>query len=164
MKRSVPRRSGMILVCVIVALVIAVALSGLMIQSSLRARRQMQTEWQLEQTRMLLDVGIRTAMSQPKRSKQVNVLDDALPRYSSGRISIELLDEPAIDNKVAYRVTAMIESRGQLPVVTRRSRTVLISAADDASTNAIQESEPAEAAPPTAVNRPTIQSIPTEGK
>lgn len=131
MKPSIRKRPAMVLVCVIVAMVIAVALSGTMIQSSLRARRQMQNEWQLEQTRLLLDLGIREVLSEPNVSQPELVMDDALPRYQSGRVTTEVVDEASQTNRIAYQVTATIRSRDQPPVVTRRSRKVFVSKPND---------------------------------
>ncbi|TWT95032.1 hypothetical protein [Neorhodopirellula pilleata] len=124
---------GMVLICVLVAMGVAITLTGLMIRSSLRARHQMRNEWQLEQTRWLLDRGIRSVLMESPESDRTIDLTEALPRYASGTLTIRRGSESSSesdsssDGSVTYRVTAVIESRDGVPVVTRRSRDVRVS-------------------------------------
>lgn len=122
----------MVLICVLVTMGIGVSLTGLMIRSSLRARHQMRIEWQLEQTRWLLDCGVRSVLAESPESNRTIDFTDALPRYANGTLTIRL--EPnsmSADGSVNYQITAVIESRDRVPVVTRRTREVRVAGAEE---------------------------------
>lgn len=121
------QRRGMLLICVLVCLGIASTITGLTIQSSLRARKQMKRHWQLEQTRTLLDAGVRRAVSQSSAGEEAWEetwdVSNAFEKFSVASVSVEsAVDGPPDQNN--YRVTAELRTNELTPTVTRRSRLI----------------------------------------
>ncbi len=127
-------RSGAVLLAVLVCLGIASAITASAIHTSLRARRQMDAHWQLEQTRQLLDAGIRhthrVAADQAKYEGESLNLDDTLDAYPFARIEIKpAVDETTSDDRFRlYEVVATLHNDDATPRQTKRSRIVRIRA------------------------------------
>ncbi|MCM2371537.1 hypothetical protein [Aporhodopirellula aestuarii] len=130
---ALPRRQphrGAILLAVLVCLVVASAITGLAMQTSLRARHQMKVHWQLEQTRMLLDVGIRRTLKLAAEDVDYEgeswVLDDAFETFSQARVEIKSLppDESNEQASRRFEIIATIHNLDSVPVQTKRSRII----------------------------------------
>lgn len=160
MKRN--RRRGAVLLAVLVCLGIASAITGVAVHRSLSARRQLNHNWQLEQTRMLLDAGIRRMhrklAEKPDYTGESWRLDGALESYATARVEIEVTNDEATngntpvgnsDEPVAmlrrFQLTATIQNRDVHPFQTKRSRIIAVHATqqvgaadptDDAGNNA----------------------------
>ena len=63
-----PRRSGTLVVCVVVCLLVATSLAAATTHAALRWRRSLRMEHQMRQTELLLDAGILRAARQLRRS------------------------------------------------------------------------------------------------
>ena len=133
------RRDAAILIVVLVCLGIASSMTVTAMQSSLRARREMSRQWQLEQTRWLLDAGIRQAMNSATKTDQEPDNDsapdaavagetwdvtDSVSRCSAATITITPVESSAGDDAAVFEVTAVIENEDSPPVQTRRSRVI----------------------------------------
>ena len=134
------QRRGMLLICVLVCLGIASAITGLTIQSGLRARKQMRRHWQLEQTRSLLDAGVRRAITDYQAGEEAwnktwdvrNAFDD----FAVASVTIESAADGS-PNKSDFRVTAELQTNDLSPSVTRRSRVISLTE----STKSLPESD-----------------------
>lgn len=124
------RRGGWTMVAVLVCLSIATAITALGMRTSLRARRQLNNQWQLEQTRLLLDAGIRRvgrlANEQPDYEGELWNLDGVLESYPEARVEIKALSSDASqpDADRRFEVVSIIRNGDQTPVQTKRSRIV----------------------------------------
>ena len=140
-QRSKPQsnRSGAVLLAVLVCLGIASAITASAIHTSLRARRNMDAQWQLEQTRQMLDAAIRhvhqVAAGQPEYEGESLNLDGTLDAYPYARIDIKpLADEVSRDDKYKrYEVVTTLRNRDAAPRQTKRSRVVRIRVLDDST-------------------------------
>lgn len=95
------RRTGAVLVGVLVCLSIATAIAALTVRQSLDARRQGRVERQLRQTQYLLDAGIRRA-TERLRADASYVGETweptaALPRFGTARVEIRVAAGDADD-------------------------------------------------------------------
>ncbi|EMI54730.1 hypothetical protein [Rhodopirellula sallentina] len=123
---------GTVLIAVLVCLTVASAITGVALQSSLRSRRHMNVQWQLEQTRLLLDAGIRRAMTRgadnPDYEGESWSVDDALEAFPVANVEIRPTQDDASENSNLrlYRVTALIQNRDRIPVQTKRSQIIRI--------------------------------------
>lgn len=137
-------RSGALLVCVLVCLGIATTIVMLSVRSSLQARRQMQHELQLEQTRWLLDAGISRAASQLRQQTDYQgetwQVKPALSSYPEASIAISVNTDGIPSQKKSVTVTARLGSdHASGPALSgpiQRSHTFQISVSDSTtSTN-----------------------------
>lgn len=122
-------KRGMLLICVLVCLGIASTITGITIQSSLRARKQMKRHWQLEQTRVLLDAGVRRAIAKSQAGdsawEQPWDVSDAFDSFAVASVMVESgTDGPADQGN--YRIIAEMKTDDTSPTVTRRSRVISI--------------------------------------
>tara|TARA_A100001391_G_scaffold74627_2_gene48267 strand:- start:216 stop:944 length:729 start_codon:yes stop_codon:yes gene_type:complete len=137
------RRTGAVLLAVLICLGIASAITGTALHRSLRARRQFSHDWQLEQTRLLLDAGIRrTHRNALDRADYVGeswILDGAFQSYPVARVEIQTVDVDELNGEtvvrthgssVRFRITATIQNRDANPFQTKRSRVVSVRAAN----------------------------------
>lgn len=91
----------------------------------------MKVHWQLEQTRTLLDAGIRRTLSLAAEDSNYEgeswVVDDALESFSEARVEIKLLptDSPDETDATQFEVIATIRNRDLQPVQTKRSQIVV---------------------------------------
>ncbi|TWT75407.1 hypothetical protein [Allorhodopirellula solitaria] len=123
------RRSGAVLLAVLVCLGIASAITGLAMQRSLRARRQLNHDWQLEQTRLLLDAGVRhvhrSVTENPDYTGELLELGAALESYATARVEIEAAeDDAAAVSSKRFMVVATIQNQDVHPFQTKRSRVI----------------------------------------
>lgn len=123
-------RIGTLLVCVLVCLGIATSIMLTAVHSSLRARRQIARELQMEQTRWLLDAGVARARSQLRGDSGYSgeswEVTPALAAHQTARIEISLGDENAADGSRRLAVTATIRGRDPGSLPTRRTLALLI--------------------------------------
>ena len=135
MSRNAPQsRNASILVCVIVCIGIATAIVSISARSSLRVRRQVRHEIQLEQTRWLVDSGVRRALAQlrqdPDYEGETWQVTPVLQGYENATVEIVSLADDMPANRVGFRVSAAIDDRNPrhdvITVSTTRSRTVFV--------------------------------------
>lgn len=132
---TIGKRSGAILVCVLVCMGIATTIGLVAVRSSLQARRQMRQEVQLEQTRWLLDAGLARGLQQLRQSPAYqgetwNVAP-ALQSYPDAVVNIEVLaDSSAPDGPARLQVTAVLGHSDPLSAApagaTRRSDSIVL--------------------------------------
>ena len=97
----------------------------------------MDAQWQLEQTRQLLDAGIRhthrVAADQAKYEGELLNLDDTLDAYPFARIEIKpaAAETTSDDRFRLYEVVATLHNGDATPRQTKRSRTVRIRVQDN---------------------------------
>ena len=124
------KQRGMLLICVLVCLGIASTITGLTVQSGLRARRQMTRHWQLEQTRLLLDAGVRRAVIKARDDdndwREEWDVSNAFEKYAIAKVSINTVVDDPLEEE-SWRITAELQTDDQIPSVTRRSRVISIS-------------------------------------
>lgn len=153
------RHEGAVLLAVLVCLGIASAITGLAMHRSLSVRRQLNHDWQLEQTRMLLDAGIRRTYRNLSRNPDYIgeswVLDGALESYATARVEIAKAGDDTEDvNQVPenrdaheampnrFKVTATIRNRDVHPFQTKRTRVIAVRTTRDAPV--AETTEPAD--------------------
>ena len=116
------RRRGFVLVFVMVAMAVVVSITGSMLTSVLRHRRQLSRQQQLDQTDWLVRAGVNRYIAADPNDPDRDGLWDvsaALPKFQSARVDYQ----PAAAN--AIRVTATIIAKGKREFVTRRSLSIL---------------------------------------
>jgi type II secretory pathway pseudopilin PulG len=126
-------RSGSILVIVIVLMIVASTILFGMVQGGIRHRRQLRQELQMEQTRLMLDAGIRTAIkkvkSQPAYSGETISIDKFLGEHSKATIEIKV-DESGTSEELNPRpevlVLATLSGAGEWSFTTQRSHTMFV--------------------------------------
>lgn len=125
------RRDGAVLLAVLVCLGIASAITGVALHRSLLARRQLNHEWQLEQTRVLLDAGIRrthrNVRENPGYVGESWDVDGALESYATARVEIEATDSDETDaDSKRFKIIATIQNRDVHSFQTKRSRVITV--------------------------------------
>ena len=123
-------RNGAVLLCVLACLGIATTIVMVSVRSTLRARRQMRQELQLEQTRWLLDAGISHAKSRLKndpnyRGDTWNVAPE-LGGYAEASVDISAPSDDSPSDLRTLRITARLNTDEALSKPTVRSRELLI--------------------------------------
>ncbi len=132
-RRAAQRRTGTILVFVLVCLLVVTTILMGAVEVSIRNRRQIRTEIQLEQTYWLLDAGIGAAITKfnqsPDFAEYAFATEGTLKNYR-GSVNIEVIERT--DQSVRLRVTAQLLGRQEFSPVTQRSRVIVL---DNRQTN-----------------------------
>ena len=122
-------KKGAVAFAVLVCLVVTTTIVLGAVASSLRHRRQLQKEIQLEQTRLLLDAGIDKAIaeveSDPKYEGQTLDQIDAIGKYKNAIIKIKKLDST---ENVQFQIVAKLsakENSGRSETM-QRSKTITL--------------------------------------
>ena len=130
LRRIVPsrRRSGMVLVAALVCLLILTAMIGTMLETSLRARRQLRTERDLIQCELLLEAGMdraafRLSTDGKYEGETWNLPADAVGGRGDGQVTIEATRE-AEGEPWNVRVVAEYPVGSEASI--RRSKTIKI--------------------------------------
>ena len=139
MKSSRSTRSGAILLCVLACLGVATAIVMVSIQSSLRTRRQIRQELQLEQTRSLLDAGVAYAKSRlsadPEYEGESWQVDPGFGPYAEATVEIAISADDVPANQLRLQVTAQLKTDEPLSKPTVRSSTSLVERTEQNSNN-----------------------------
>jgi hypothetical protein len=130
MRVAKSRSSGSILICVLVCLGIATSIMMVSVRSSLRVRRQMRNETQLEQTRWLLEAGVRRGVNRlredPGYRGETWQVVPALTAYRDATVEIKVTRDGASDERARMRVSARIGGQTTHTESTQRSATLLV--------------------------------------
>ena len=122
------RRSGMVLIAALVCLLILTGMIGTMLQTSLRARRQLRTERELIQCKLLLQAGMdraafRLSSDSEYAGETWEVPAEALAGSGEGQVTIEASRE-SDDEPWSVRVVAEYPLGSEHSI--RRSKTITI--------------------------------------
>ena len=124
------RSRGSILICVLVCLGIAASIMLVSVRSSLRVRRQMRNETQLEQTRWLLEAGVKRGASRlredPAYRGETWQVVPALTAYRDATVEIKVTRDAVSDEQASLSVSARIGGQTTHTESTQRSTTLLV--------------------------------------
>ena len=139
MKSDRSARGGAVLLCVLACLGVATAIVMVSIRSSLRARRQMRQELQLEQTRWLLDAGVAYAKSRlrtdPDYEGELWQVDPGFGSYAEATLEIAISSDDVPANQLRLQVAAKLKTDEPLSKPTVRSSTLLVERTEPNSNN-----------------------------
>lgn len=128
------QRSGVILIAVLVCLGVATTILFTLIQSSVGVRRQVRQDLQMEQTKWLVDAGIRHAVvrlgGKEEFRGETMRLDDSLGDYQRAGIKITISNSELGDGVIRIAVTADLAGQGEFPFETKRSNEIVVSRSD----------------------------------
>ena len=132
MRALKPNRQGVVLIAVLVAMGVAMTILLGSVAASLKMRRDLRQHIQVEQTRWLLDLGVRHAISSvtgsPDYAGEDLDVSLAIDKYSGASVEISILEKTA--SEVRIGVTAVLERRGLAKSsATRRSEVVTVDVA-----------------------------------
>ena len=127
-QRTRYRRRGAVLIVALVCLLVVFTLVGLLVQSALRARRQLHAERDRRQAELLLDAGLaraaeRLAAEADYRGETWSLPAASIVGTSSGQVTIAAARNDATD---PWRVNVVAEYPLGDELSIRRSRTVLV--------------------------------------
>lgn len=127
-RTNISNRSGTVAIVVLVCLVVTSSIMLGAVASSLRQRRQLQQEIQLEQTRLLLDAGIAKAICEFEKDAGYTgeTLDeiDEIGNYKNVFLEIKKLES----ERVQFQVTAKLaqsKEAGRTQLI-QRSKTITL--------------------------------------
>jgi type II secretory pathway component PulK len=122
-------RRGTLLVCVLVCLGIATSIMLSAIQTSLRERRQLTRELQMEQTRWLVDAGIMRGIERLRADRRYEgetwEVSPALCKESVAKIVITRTSE-GDEGTTRLHITAMIRGPEPNSPLTQHSKLVVV--------------------------------------
>ncbi len=132
-------RRGTILIAVLVCMGIATTILLGAVQSSLRQRRQMRQELQMEQTKWLLDASVGRAISrlqkQPGYDGETLLVAPALEKYSTATLEIAVVREDQPDNRIRAQVKARLGGLSERTPSMQRSREFVVNTSTIKSQN-----------------------------
>ena len=127
-RTNISNRSGTVAIVVLVCLVVTSSIMLGAVASSLRQRRQLQQEIQLEQTRLLLDAGIAKAICEFAKDAgytgETLVEIDEIGNYKNVFLEIKKLES----ERVQFQVTAKLaqsKEAGRTQLI-QRSKTITL--------------------------------------
>lgn len=128
MTRRVPSRRGAILVVALVCLVIVMALVGVLLQGTLRARRQLHAERDRRQAELLLQAGLDRAALRAAGQADYSGESWELPAESiagsgAGLVTIEAARQA---ESALWKIHVVAEYPAGSELSIRRSRTILV--------------------------------------
>ncbi len=107
------RRNGTVLIAVLACAAVAVSLVMLSVQVSLRQRRILRTEHQLEQTRWVLDAAVRKSIANPADESSENEVRPKLEKFDKVLFGVtndetkgQVVVQAKIENSTGTNVTA----------------------------------------------------------
>jgi len=122
------KRSGTVAIMVLVCLVVTTTIVLGAVTSSLRQRRQLQREIQLEQTRLLLDAGIAKAIAEfendPAYAGETFDKIDEIGNYKNAFLEIKKLESERVQFQITAKLAPSAEAR-QTRLV-QRSKTITL--------------------------------------
>jgi type II secretory pathway component PulK len=134
-RQSATNRRGTVLIAVLVCMGFATSILLGVVQTSLRLRREVRRDLQMEQTKWLMDLGVVKAISgmqsQPGYDGETLAISTALAKYGDASIDIKVIREDQPTDRVRLRVTARLSGSGGTPSsTTQRSTEVIVSLPD----------------------------------
>ena len=129
-QKSSGTRKGTVIIAVLVCMTVAVSILLGAMHSSLTLRRQSRLELQMEQTRQLLDAGVRRALKRLKEKPayvgETVPLSSVLASYPEAEVKIEVVRGESSPGKVEIRVAAQLHRTGELTPTTKRSKKLIV--------------------------------------
>lgn len=123
-------RRGSLLISVLVCLGIATSITLTGIHSSLRARRQVARELQMEQTRWLVDAGLNRGLirirSNADYAGEIWEVTPPLNAHTQATIAVTREASELPDGKTRLTATATIRSLDPISQVTQRTRSIVV--------------------------------------
>lgn len=120
------RRTGTVLIAVLVCLGIASVITLTSVRSSLRHRRELRRQWQLEQTRWLLEAAVIRTREQSRSDEDYSGeawdVSTTLPAYDKAIVTIQPADSES--QEASWSVTATIGSSSDDFMTTQRTLTL----------------------------------------
>ena len=115
------KQSGTILIAVLACMTVAMLILLGAVESSLRHRRQLRTELQVEQTRWLLDAGVSKAINELKADKEYQGETIRFDASVSAlrNASVEIAIEPKQDSSHVKIVATIGKASGSSPFTMR---------------------------------------------
>ncbi len=130
MKRRPGTRRGAVLIAVLVCMGVAVTIVLGVVQASLRERRQLRQELQMEQTKWLMDAGLGHAIAQlnaqPDYAGETMMVAPEIAKFAIAKleVSVNRIDIPT--NQIRVTVTSQLGDRDEQTALTRRSKTIVV--------------------------------------
>lgn len=131
--KSSSRRRGTVLIAVLVCLGFATSVLLGTVQTTLQLRREIRKELQIEQTKWLMDLGVRKAIAnagqQPGYDGETITVSPAPGRYADASVEISVVRENQTDGEVRLKITAQLSASGHFKSsTTRRSTEIVVDA------------------------------------
>jgi type II secretory pathway component PulK len=128
MKRLVPRRSGIVLICVLACLVVVTGIAVAMVKSALMARKAVRQERQKAQVELLLEAGIQRAVARfasdtDYAGESWDLPAEIFSNADAARIDIEVLKT----EQQSPTITVVAQFPAGTPLSVRRSHTFTVS-------------------------------------
>ncbi len=124
------RRQGAVLVAALVCVAVVMSVLLATVRSSLRLRRQMIREIQMEQTRWLVDAGVRKAIAQiqeqPGYQGQVIAIETVPAKYPTATVEIDVRRSDTDSQQARLVVTARIGDSTNRAGLTQRTEEITI--------------------------------------
>ena len=115
-QRSANKRRGTILIAVLVCMGFATTILLGAVHTSLRLRRDVRQDLQMEQTKWLMDLGVRKAISdlrnQPDYDGETLTIAPPLAKYTDASVEITVDHENQPEDRVRLKVTARLNGAG----------------------------------------------------
>ncbi len=123
------KRSGSILICVLVSLAIVTSIAASMLKTALDARKAVRQELQLSQTEFLLEAGVQRAVAQLSADpaytgESWQLTSAAIPGQESALVEIKVM---SLNEEEPTRVEVLAQIPADSPQALRRSYTFSLS-------------------------------------
>lgn len=129
-RQSTTTRRGTVLIAVLVCMGFATSVLLGVVQTSLRMRREVRQDLQMEQTKWLMDLGVRKAISglreRPGYDGEILAVPLGLPKYVDASINIKVVREDQPDDRVRLKVTAQLTGSGRTQTSTTQRSTEIV--------------------------------------
>ena len=130
------RRSGSVLIVVLVCLAAASTILLGLVSFSIRSRHQVRTELQLEQTGWLLDAGIGHTIQAFRENPDLETEELSVDGLSKSHTSvIQITRARQEDSRTIFHITARMTSKSKSGQTTQRSQQIAIPAEPTKTTN-----------------------------
>lgn len=130
MNRRLRTRRGTVLIAVLVCMGVAITIVLAVVQVSLRQRRQLRQELQMEQTKWLMDAGIGHATArlkaEPGYDGETMSVAPQIEKYSKASIEISVSRNDRLAERVRVKITARLGDSDEQSQWTRRSKEIVV--------------------------------------
>lgn len=138
--QSSKTRKGTVLVAVLVCMGLATSVLLGAVHTSLQMRRAMRQELQMEQTKWLMDMGIRKAIYSLSKKADYDgenlVITPALGKYTDSAVEITVDRDNSTADRIVLTITARVKGPGQNQTsTTQRSTQIVVNPADNTTKN-----------------------------
>ena len=127
------------MIAVLVGMGFATSILLGVVHTSLRMRRELRQDLQMEQTKWLMDLGVRKAIAgmqeRPEYAGETLTVPTGIPKYVDATISITVLRDDQPDDRVGLKVTARLAGSGGIRASTTQRSTEIVITRPDKATN-----------------------------